>query len=165
MEIDYRSLFQIRLASYDDIPSIMGIIDEAFRKYQKMADVDHVDALYETYDDVKKDIDTKIVLIALSNGEPVGTARVEINPDSTAYLTRFAVKVNNQNSGIGKQIMNLVDRIMIKKNVSRICLYTGSKVTPLIRFYYGRGFYIESTDDSRGYIRAKLVKEYDQTEQ
>lgn len=160
MQIDYRSLFQIRLANYDDIPSIMEIIGEAFRKYKEMADVEYVDALYETYDDVKKDIDTKIVLIALSNGEPVGTVRVEIKPDNTAYLTRFAVKVNNQNAGIGKQIMNLVDRIMIKKQVKNIYLYTGSKVTPLIRFYYGRGFYIESTDTSRGYIRAKLVKDY-----
>lgn len=161
MLIDYQSLFQIRLANYDDIPSIMNIISEAFKKYKEMANIEYVDALYETYNDVKKDIDTKLVLIALSNGEPVGTVRVEIRPDRTAVLTRFAVKVSNQNAGIGKQIMNLVDRIMIKKNVKNIHLHTGSKVTPLIRFYYGRGFYIESTDTSRGYVRAKLVKEYE----
>lgn len=160
MIIDYQSLFQIRLANYDDIPSIMDIISEAFKKYKEMANIGYVDALYETYNDIKHDIDTKIVLIALSNGEPVGTVRVEILSDNTAVLTRFAVKVSNQNAGIGKQIMNLVDRIMIKKNVKNIHLYTGSKVTPLIRFYYGRGFYIESTDTSRGYIRAKLVKDY-----
>lgn len=161
MIVNYQSLFQIRLADYDDIPSIMGIIGEAFKKYKEMASIERVDALYETYEDVKRDIDTKLVLIALSNGEPVGTVRLEILPDRTAVLTRFAVKVDNQNAGIGKQIMNLVDRIMIKKNVKSIHLHTGSKVTPLIRFYYGRGFYIESTDTSRGYIRAKLVKDYE----
>lgn len=161
MHIDYRSLFQIRPANYDDIPSIMNIIGEAFKKYKEMANIEYVDALHETYEDVKKDIDTKLVLIALSNDEPVGTVRVEIRPDRTAVLTRFAVKVSNQNAGIGKQIMNLVDSIMIRKNVKNIHLYTGSKVTPLIRFYYGRGFYIESTDTSRGYVRAKLVKDYE----
>ena len=161
MLVDYQSLFQVRLANYDDIESIMSITREAFMKYKIMAKIDHVDALYETYSDVKHDIDTKIVLIALSDGEPVGSVRVEVLPDRTAVLTRFAVKVTSQNNGIGKSIMNLVDRIMIKKNISRICLYTGSKVTPLIRFYYGRGFYIESTENSRGYLRAKLVKDYE----
>ncbi len=153
-------MFQVRLADYDDIPDIMCITREAFEKYRIMAQIEHVDALSETYDDVKRDIDKKIVLLALSDGEPVGSVRVEVFDDGTAELTRFAVKVTNQNNGIGKSLMNLVDKLMIKRNVRRICLYTGSKITPLIRFYYGRGFYIESTDSSRGYIRARLVKDY-----
>ena len=149
MESDYQSLFQVRLANYDDIPAIMNITREAFVKYQQMSGVD-----------VKKDIDTKVVLLALSDGEPVGSVRVEVFPDKTAYLSRFAVKVTSQNNGIGKSIMNLVDKIMVKKGVTQIQLHTGSKITSLIRFYYGRGFYIDSTDKSRGYVRALLIKEY-----
>ena len=160
MITDYQSLFQIRLADYGDIDSIVSITREAFQKYKELAGIDHVEALEETSADVRHDIDTKIVLRAFSDSEPVGSVRVEILPDGTALLTRFAVKVTSQNNGIGKSIMNLVDRIMLKKGVSRIKLYTGSKITSLIRFYYGRGFYIESTDTSRGYVRAKLVKEY-----
>ena len=53
-------------------------------------------ALEESYNDVKKDIDTKVVLLALSDGEPVGSVRVEVFPDKTAYLSRFAVKVTSQ---------------------------------------------------------------------
>ena len=45
---------------------------------------------------MKKDIDTKVVLLALSDGEPVGSVRVEVFPDKTAYLSRFAVKVTSQ---------------------------------------------------------------------
>ena len=93
---------------------------------------------------------------------PVGSVRVEVFPDKTAYLSRFAVKVTSQNNGIGKSIMNLVDRIMIKNGVREIRLHTGAKITSLIRFYYGRGFYIDSTDKSRGYVRALLIKEYDE---
>ena len=160
MLTDYQSLFQIRLANYDDIDSIMTITREAFQKYKELAGVERVEALEETSEDVRHDIDTKIVLIAFSDREPVGSVRVEILPDRTALLTRFAVKVTSQNNGIGKSIMHLAARIMIKKNVKRRQLYTVSKITSLIRFYYGRGFYIESTDTSRGYVRAKLVKEY-----
>ena len=156
----YQSMFRIRLADESDITDIMKITREAFLKYKELAGLDHIEALDETYEDVKQDIETKIVLLALSDNEPVGSVRVEVLPDKTAELTRFAVKVTSQNNGIGKSIMNLVDRLMIKQNVKSIHLYTGAKITPLIRFYYGRGFYIDSTDKTRGYIRAKLVKDY-----
>ena len=157
---EYQSLFEVRIATYDDIPDILKITKEAFVKYIELAGIESTPAISETYEDVKKDIDNKIVLIALSDGIPVGSVRVEVFDDNTAYLSRFGVKVTSQNNGIGKSIMNLVDRIMIKKGVKKICLHTGSKVTSLIRFYYGRGFYIDSTDKSKGYVRALLIKEY-----
>lgn len=156
-----QSLFQVRHATYDDIYDIMSITKEAFVKYQEMAGVTGLPALNETYEDVKNDIDTKVVLIALQDGAPVGSVRVEVDDENhTAYLSRFGVKVTSQNNGIGKSIMNLVDRIMVKRGVKSISLHTGAKITSLIRFYYGRGFYIDSTDKSRGYIRALLQKDY-----
>lgn len=156
-----QSLFQVRHAAYEDIDDIMNITKEAFVKYQELAGVTGIAALNETYEDVKRDIDNKVVLIALQDGAPVGSVRVEVNEETQeAYLSRFGVKVTSQNNGIGKSIMNLVDRIMIKRGVKSISLHTGAKITSLIRFYYGRGFYIDSTDKSRGYIRALLKKDY-----
>lgn len=157
---EYQSLFEVRVATYDDIPDILEITKEAFVKYAELAGIETTPALHETYDDVKRDIDTKIVLVAFSDGTPVGSVRVEVFDDNTAYFSRFGVKVTSQNNGIGKSIMNLVDRIMIKKGVKKLSLHTGAKVSSLIRFYYGRGFYIDSTDKSKGYIRALLIKEY-----
>lgn len=157
---EFSSLFEVRLAREDDIPYIMDITHEAFEKYTELAGLTSIAALSETYEDVKHDIENKIVLIAFSDSTPVGSVRVEIFDDNTAYLSRFGVKVTSQNNGIGKSIMNLVDRIMIKKGVKSISLDTSSKITSLIRFYYGRGFYIDSTDKSRGYVRAHLIKEY-----
>ena len=159
--MDYQSIFEVRMATYDDIDDIMSITKEAFIKYAELAGIETTDALTETYEDVKRDIDTKIVLIALSDGVPVGSVRVEVFDDNTAYFSRFGDKLTSQNNGIGKSILNLVDRIMKKKGVKKICLHTASKITSLIRFYYGRGFYIESTDTTKGYIRALLVKDYE----
>ena len=101
MVVDYESLFQIRLANYDDIPAIMEMTREAFLKYSEISGVKQLDALNETYADVKHDINTKLVLVALDNGQYVGSVRVEILPDNTAYLTRFGVRISNQNNGIG----------------------------------------------------------------
>jgi len=159
--MDYQSLFEVRMATYDDIDDILSITKEAFIKYAELAGIETTAALNETYDDVKRDIDTKIVLIALSDGVPVGSVRVEVFDDNTAYFSRFGVKVTSQNNGIGKSILNLVDRIMKKKGVKKLSLHTASKITSLIRFYYGRGFYIDSTDKSKGYTRALLIKEYE----
>ncbi len=159
--MDYQSVFEVRMATYDDIDDIMSITKEAFIKYAELAGIDTTAALTETYEDVKKDIDSKIVLIALSDGVPVGSVRVEVFDDKTAYFSRFGVKVTSQNNGIGKSIMNLVDRIMKKNGIKRISLHTAAKISSLIRFYYGRGFYIDSTDKSKGYIRALLIKEYE----
>ena len=159
--MDYQSIFEVRMATYDDIDDIMSITKEAFLKYAELAGIETTAALTETYEDVKKDIDTKIVLIALSDGVPVGSVRVEVFDDKTAYFSRFGVKVTSQNNGIGKSIMNLVDRIMRKNGIKKISLHTASRISSLIRFYYGRGFYIDSTDKSKGYIRALLIKEYE----
>lgn len=162
--IDYNleSLFQVRRATYEDIDDILKITKEAFSEYEKLAGVTGLPAMSETYNDVKEDIESKVVLIAIQDGMPVGSVRVAVDDkNKIAYLSRFAVKVNNQNNGIGKSIMNLVDRIMKKRGVKSISLHTGSKITSLIRFYYGRGFYIDSTDSSKGYIRALLVKDYE----
>ena len=154
------ALFEVRLAQTEDVKSIKSITLEAFKKYSEMSGASSLDALNETDDEIKYDIENKMVLIALSDGEPVGCVRVEIRPDKTALLTRFAVKVTCQNNGIGKSLMNHVDKSMKKRGVKTMSLYTASKAAPLIRFYYGRGFYIESIDSSRDYLRAKLVKEY-----
>lgn len=154
------ALFEVRLATEKDAQSIMEITREAFLIYKEMTGAENLDALNESYEDVVRDIKEKLVLVAMSDGEPVGCVRVEVKDDKTAWLTRFAVKVTCQNNGIGKSMMNHVDKMMKREGVESISLYTASKVASLIRFYYGRGFYVESTDNSRGYVRAKLIKEY-----
>lgn len=161
--MELQSYFQVRLATEEDIPSILEITREAFKKYVELAGITTVSALDETYEDVKKDIENKFVLIAISDGVPVGSVRLEIRDNHTAYLSRFGVRTTNQNSGIGKSIMHLADKLMIKHGVKQIHLHTCAKVSSLIRFYYGRGFYIDSTDKSKGYVRALLIKDYETT--
>ncbi|UKI36392.1 MAG: hypothetical protein L6V93_21240 [Clostridiales bacterium] len=56
--------------------------------------------------------------------------------------------------------MNLVDINMRVLGVKKLYLHTGSKISSLVTFYYGRGFYVESTSTDRGYIRAQMCKEY-----
>ena len=82
--------FMIRKAVESDAPAIYEIMQDSFKKYMKDTDVkEPLDALTETLDDIIDDIRTKEVFIALIDGIAVGSARVAILPDNTAYLSRF----------------------------------------------------------------------------
>ena len=153
--------FEVKRASEEDIPAIIKITKDAFLKYCEMAGIDYdIEALQETYDDVKHDIETKEVYVVFIDDEPIGAVRIELLENNEAYLSRFAVKSSLRNNGIGKILMSVVDKVMKENDVHILRLHTGSHVTPLIRFYYGRGFYIKSVENSRGYPRAELVKDY-----
>lgn len=153
--------FVIRKATIDDAEAVKSIMQEAFKKY--MADTGltgTMEALEESLEKITRDIETKEVFVAFIDNIPVGSVRVELKPDGTAYVSRFGVSLQYHNIGIGKSLMNLVDKWVKTNGVKTVRLHTASKYKDLIRFYYGRGFYIDSTTTDRGYIRALLVKEY-----
>jgi len=153
--------FIIRKATIEDASAILKIMQEAFKKYMQDTGLSGtMDALSESMENIEVDIMEKEVYIAIIDDNPVGTIRIRILPDNTAYISRFGVMLDFHNIGIGKSLMNLADKILKSKGIKRVSLHTASKYRDLIRFYYGRGFFIESTSTDRGYIRALLVKEY-----
>ena len=152
--------FEIRNASEKDIDQILEITEAAFIKYKELANTDfELPALKETREIIEEDIKNKLVLVAYINGKVVGSVRVAVNGE-TGYLSRFGVNPEYQNLGIGKALMNLVDINMKVMGVKQLQLHTASKIKSLVCFYYGRGFYIDSTTKERDYIRALLCKDY-----
>ena len=57
--------------------------------------------------------------------------------------------------------MSVIDGVMLEKGIKRLELHTAAKYFDLVRFYYGRGFYISEVNEDRGYKRALMVKEYE----
>ncbi len=153
--------FEVKRATEEDIPAINKITKDAFLNYCESAGLNYdIEALNETHDDILKDIHEKDVFVVRIDDEPVGAVRIQLLDNNEAYLSRFAVGSSHRNNGIGKILMNVVDKVMRQNNVKTLRLHTASKVSTLIRFYYGRGFYIKSVEESRGYPRAELIKEY-----
>jgi GNAT superfamily N-acetyltransferase len=154
-------VFEVRKAVDEDVPLIGKITREAFNSYKESAGImGKVAALQETFEDIKKDIRSKECFVALLDGVVVGSVRVEIFEDNTAYLSRFGVDTEHQSLGVGSVLMNAVDETMKEFGINKLYLHTASKLLSLVRFYYGRGFYIDSTTKDTGYIRALLCKEY-----
>ena len=157
------NLYEIKVnrAVPEDADEIMRVTRSAFVQYSEAAGLgNNIAALTETKEDIIADIENKFVFVVKIDREIVGAVRVHIHDDSTAYLSRFAVDEQHRNTGVGKILMRAVDRVMTDNDIKRLYLCTSSKVAGLIRFYYGRGFYITEVDYSRGYPRASMVKEY-----
>lgn len=153
--------FEVRKAVIEDIPEIQKVSKEAFALYAENAGIaEIVGPLEESYEYIKRELESKLVFVALLDGVVVGSLRVEVKPDKTAYLSRFGVAAKHQGKGIGKLLMDAVDKSMAELGVKSLYLHTASRMFSLVRFYYGRGFYIESTSNDMGYIRALLCKEY-----
>ncbi len=154
--------FVVRKALKEDIPDILRITKEVFQVYKESAGIScEIPALNDTYECLEKEIENKLVIVAVSAGIVVGSVRVKINEDGSAYLSRFGVESSQQCNGVGAILINAVDDAMVEMGISKLYLHTASKILSLIRFYYGKGFYIDSTTKDRGYIRALLCKEYE----
>jgi ribosomal protein S18 acetylase RimI-like enzyme len=150
----------IRDARIEDIPHIQDITAEAFGKYARELGLPQkVAALNETKEDIQHDLDKKSVLICLLDGKEVGSIRFEVLPDGIAYISRFGVKLMAQGHGIGRALMAEVEKRCRKMGVSSIRLHTSAKMSSLVCFYYSQGYYIHSTSTDKGYIRALLVRE------
>lgn len=152
----------VRKALIGDILQIQDASREAFDIYAEGAGITAiVGSLDETYEYLKAEIENKLVLVALWDGVIIGSVRVEVNDDKTAYLSRFGVRARYQSKGIGRLLISAVDEAMEELGIQRLYLHTASRMLSLVRFYYARGFYIESTTKNKGYIRALLCKEYE----
>ena len=154
-------MFEVRRATLEDVDSIVKITQKAFEDYIKLAGITDTAALHETREQVISDIENKIVYVAYFKHQVVGSVRIELLDEDTAYLSRFGVNTEFQNIGIGKSLMNSLDMDLRELNIKRVMLHTASKAFPLVRFYYNRGFYIDSTTKDKGYIRALLIKDLD----
>lgn len=153
-------MLKIRKAVINDAESILQIAKQAFEKYIKQAEISDTAALHENTENVISDINNKIVLVAEYDGNVVGSVRLKISENNTAYLSRFCVSNEYQKLGIGRELIAAVDAEAEKHGLKRVELHTASRAFTLVRFYYEKGFYIDSTTKDMGYVRALMVKDY-----
>ena len=150
---------EIRRAKPSDSADIIKITKEAFSKYAfDLGKPELVYALNDTEEDVLRDMQEKAVFVATLAGDVVGTIRYA-NIANTAFISRFGVCLKAQSCGVGGALIRKVVEQAKLEGYPAIALHTSSKMSSLIRFYYGQGFYIRTTNTDRGYVRALLVRE------
>lgn len=152
----------IRYATEEDAQAVLAITVEAFTIYaHDLGKPELVYALNETTYDITLDMERKHVLVALLDDKPVGSIRFEIIGD-IAYLSRFGVFRDYQKFGIGRALVSQVHAICENLGIKAAALHTSSRMYSLMRFYYGNRYFVHSTSEARGYIRALLVHEFEE---
>lgn len=153
-------IIQILRATPSDVKDILNITKLAFSVYKNELDTNiNVKALSETEQDVAFDIENNTVFVAKFNEKLLGSIRIKKLTDDLAYIYRFAVHPSENNNGVGTELLNYALEECIKMDIAAAALHTNAKYFRLARYYYGKLFYVHSTDNSKGYIRALFVKE------
>lgn len=152
-------MLNIRTAAVSDAPQIMSLTHKAFEMYQReLTNLTPVSALKETTSDVLRDIADNHVLVAEEEGKLLGSIRYRAISDRLIYVYRFGVDPELNNGGVGSELLGRVIADTAAQGYDAITLHTNSKYFRLARYYYGKEFFVHSTDNSRGYIRALFVK-------
>lgn len=151
---------EIKRATLDDVKDIHAITLLAFKMYRSEIESDiPLKALTETEEDIARDILNNHVYVAKVNGKVLGSIRIEKLTDDLAYIYRFSVHPDEQNAGIGSELISHAISECVSMGFAAIALHTNAKYFKLARYYYGKQFYVHSTNFDRGYIRALFVKE------
>lgn len=143
-----------------DVKDIQKITNLAFSVYQHELHSDvKIKALTEKEEDIINDIKNNYVYVAKQKGKILGSIRIQKLTNDLAYIYRFSVDPDEHNAGIGSELIDFAIKVCIEKNFSAIALHTNAKYFKLARYYYGKMFYVHSTNTDKGYIRALFIKE------
>jgi predicted N-acetyltransferase YhbS len=153
-------MYTVRAAKNTDAEAIKLVTQSAFLLYRdELHSAAPVYALSETADDIARDIAQNVVYVAEEDGKILGAIRYCRLSAQLSYIYRFAVDPATANTGIGTDLLARVVAECEQKGYAAIALHTNSKYYKLARYYYGKQFFVHSTDSSKGYIRALFVKE------
>ena len=149
----------IRKALTSDVPVINDIVHMAFNEYAASVHMPDLPAMHDDEAFTLAEMRSKQCYIGFVNKtKAVGTVRYAAVGD-TAYISRFAILPNWQQCGMGRALLKQVEQDCRAAGFKRLALHTCTRLTTQVQFYYANGFYIHSTEKSRGYIRGFFVKE------
>ena len=150
----------VRRALKSDAEEILNVTKAAFTLYKDDLHSSYpVPALAETAADIETDIESHVVYVAVADGRIAGSIRLRKLNNELAYVYRFGVSPNVNNSGIGSSLLARIIDDCVADGMKAIALHTNSRYYKLARYYYGKRFFVHSTSTAKGYIRALFVKE------
>ena len=133
----------IRESTYDDIPSLLELLDELGRpKPQTNNELEKFVKLLKNY---MQEDDKKILVAQIDNSKIIGMismvflSRLNQNT-SEMYVPELIVSQNYHSQGIGKKLLNFSIKLGKEKKCHRIRLESGNQRIESHKFYKHLGF-------------------------
>ena len=97
-----------------------------------------------------------IMVIAMENGEAVGTGRVHMAADGMAQIRYMAVQEEMQGKGVGKEILRMLEQKINKQGAQKVFLNSRENA---VKFYLANGYrLVKEVDSLYGVIRHFLME-------
>ncbi|MDR7074417.1 GNAT family N-acetyltransferase [Fictibacillus barbaricus] len=138
---------RILKAEVSDASEILSLQKLAYLSEAELYGNYEIEPLKQTVQDIEKAFETNFILKCVDNGMIVGSVKA-YEKDGTCYIGKLMVHPDYQNKGIGKKLMNEIER---KYEHVRYELFTGSKSIKNITFYERLGY--------KGFSEKKLDRE------
>jgi ribosomal protein S18 acetylase RimI-like enzyme len=169
----------VRRARECEADEIHRLVSDSMETYRVLSGITdrHLESSSETVADTKVAMHEGIVLVATDASKQIlGTVRLMTRSGSffagsefferngynkdtpVLYFTRFAVRQDARNKGIGSMLISEGDMIAGSKDIPAIFLHTALSNESAVSYYKSRGFEIDSVDLSRGYPRGLFFK-------
>jgi len=129
----------IEKALYDDLYEILTLQKLAYQSEAKLCNDFEIPPLTQTLEGVRQESENQIILKEVLDGKIVGSIRAYKKED-TCYIGKVIVHPDNQNQGIGKTLMQNIEKYFPQCN--KYSLFTGKKSLKNLYFYDSLGYKI-----------------------
>lgn len=157
---DWGSELTIRLANESDVPELRQLVNAAYRELAEMGL--NYTGTYQDEEITRSRMQGRDVYLAFLTGRLVATISTDIrvqNGRTTMYISQFAVAPDLKRQGIGRFLMNYVERLAREHGIDRLGLDTATTAHHLVRFYSDLGFRVVAEDHWEGKTYRSYIME------
>ena len=130
---------KIERATVLDAEEILSLQKLAYRSEAEIYNDFNIPPLLQTLESIEKDFEKQFFLKARADGKIIGSVRAYAK-EGTCYIGRLIVHPDFQNQGIGRTLMNEIEKIF--NHCERFELFTGDRSERNLYFYQKLGYRI-----------------------
>lgn len=133
---------EIKKATAVDAEKILALQKLAYRSEAEIYNDFNIPPLVQTLESIQKDLEDQFFLKVMMDGRIIGSVRAYAKED-TCYIGRLIVHPELQNRGIGKKMMDEIEKIF--NHCNRFELFTGDKSERNLYLYQKLGYKVFKT--------------------
>lgn len=139
---------EIREAREDDSDSVLGCLSAAFAPYREQyTPAAYADTVLDE-SSLRHRLRTMHVLVAVADGEVVGTVGAAIH-DDRGHLRGMAVLPGHRGAGIAAQLLSAIEEWLRMQGCTRVSLNTTRPLLAAMKFY-----------EKHGYVRTGRISDF-----
>ena len=130
---------RIERATVSDADEILALQKLAYRSEAEIYNDFNIPPLLQILESIQKDFENQFFLKASLDGKIIGSVRAYAR-EGTCYIGRLIVHPDFQNQGVGRKLMNEIEKIF--SHCERFELFTGDRSKRNLYFYQKLGYQI-----------------------